>query len=59
MSKQVTIAKLNIDQELNIASKYGIRSIPSMLLFSEGQLKSTKVGAANKSNIISWIKENI
>tara|TARA_B100000965_G_C18913910_1_gene465805 strand:- start:105 stop:425 length:321 start_codon:yes stop_codon:yes gene_type:complete len=59
MSDQVTIAKLNIDSEINSGTKYGIRGIPTMLLFKDGELKATKVGATTKSNIITWIKENI
>ena len=59
MKEQVVIAKHNIDQEPNTPTKYGIRGIPTMLLFKEGQLKATKVGATTKSNIVSWIKENI
>ena len=59
MSDQVTIAKLNIDSEVNSGTKYGIRGIPTMLLFKDGELKATKVGATTKSNIVSWIKENI
>ncbi len=59
MSDQVTIAKLNIDSEVNSGTKYGIRGIPTMLLFSGGELKATKVGATTKSNIVAWIKENI
>jgi len=59
MSKEVVIAKHNIDQEPNTPTKYGIRGIPTMLLFKAGELKATKVGATTKSNIVSWIKENI
>ena len=59
LSDQVVIAKHNIDEEPNTPTKYGIRGIPTMLLFKGGELKSTKVGATTKSNIISWIKENI
>ena len=59
LSDQVVIAKHNIDEEPNTPTKYGIRGIPTMLLFKDGELKSTKVGATTKSNIISWIKENI
>ena len=59
MSNEVVIAKHNIDQEPNTPTKYGIRGIPTMLLFKSGELKSTKVGATTKSNIVSWIKENI
>ena len=59
MSEQVTIAKHNIDQEPNTPTKYGIRGIPTMLLFKNRELKATKVGASTKSNILTWIKENI
>ena len=59
MKNQVVIAKHNIDEEPNSPTKYGIRGIPTMLLFKDGQLKATKVGATTKSNIVTWIKENI
>ena len=59
MSNEITIAKHNIDNELNTPTKYGVRGIPTMLLFKGGELKATKVGATTKSNIVSWIKENI
>ena len=59
MKDKVVIAKHNIDEEPNSPTKYGIRGIPTMLLFKDGQLKATKVGATTKSNIVSWIKENI
>ena len=59
MKDQIIIAKHNIDQEPNTPTKYGIKGIPTMLLFKGGELKSTKVGATTKSNIVSWIKENI
>ena len=59
LSNEVVIAKHNIDQEPNTPTKYGIRGIPTMLLFKSGELKATKVGATTKSNIVSWIKENI
>ena len=59
MKDNVVIAKHNIDQEPNTPTKYSIRGIPTMLLFKGGELKATKVGATTKSDIISWIKENI
>ena len=55
----VVIAKHNIDSFPNMPSKYGVRGIPTMLLFKGGELKATKIGATTKSNIVSWIKENI
>ena len=59
MENDVSIAKHNIDEEPNTPTKYGVRGIPTMLLFKDGELKSTKVGATPKSDIVSWIKENI
>ena len=59
MSNEVVIAKHNIDEHPNQPTKYGVRGIPTMLLFKDGELKATKVGATTKSNIVSWIKENI
>ena len=59
MSDQVIIAKLDIDKEVNTGTRYSIRGIPTMLLFSNGEVKSTKVGATPKSDIVSCIKENI
>ncbi len=59
MKDKVVIAKHNIDNEPNTPTKYGIRGIPTMLLFKGGELKATKVGATTKSNIVAWIKENI
>ena len=59
MINEVTIAKHNIDEEPNTPTKYGVRGIPTKLLFKDGELKSTKVGATPKSDIVSWIKENI
>ena len=59
MANEITIAKHNIDKEPNTPAKYGVRGIPTMLLFKGGELKATKVGATTKSNIVSWIKKNI
>ena len=59
MGDQVIFTKHNIDEQPNMPTKYGVRSIPTMLIFKGGELKATKVGATTKSNILSWIKENI
>ena len=59
MQDQVVIAKHNIDEHPNQPTKYGVRGIPTMLFFKNGELKATKVGANTKSNICSWINENI
>ena len=59
MSDRIVVAKHNIDEHPNQPTKYGVRGIPTMLLFKDGEVKSTKIGATTKSNIVSWIKENI
>ena len=59
MVNDVVIAKHNIDNEPNTPTKYGVRGIPTMLLFKDGELKATKVGATPKSDIVTWIKENL
>jgi thioredoxin 1 len=55
MHGQVTIAKLNVDENPSTAGAYGIRSIPTLMLFKGGKLESTKVGAAPKSELKRWI----
>ena len=59
MTNDVVIAKHNIDLEPNTPTRYGIRGIPTMLMFKGGELKATKAGATTKSNIVNWIKENL
>ncbi len=57
LSEQVTIVKLNIDDHPDTPSKYGVRGIPTMILFKDGQIVDTKVGAAPKSELKRWIEE--
>ena len=59
MKNEVIVAKHNIDEHPNQPTKYGVRGIPTMILFKDGELKATKLGGTTKSNIVSWIKENI
>jgi thioredoxin 1 len=55
MQGKVTIAKLNVDENPSVASSYGIRSIPTLMLFKDGKMASSKVGAAPKSELKRWI----
>ena len=57
-NNNLTIAKINIDENPRIATDYGIRSIPTMLLFVNGELKDTKVGSMPKQELNDWIKSN-
>lgn len=56
---KLTVVKLNIDQNPETAPKYGIRGIPTLLLFIKGQLAATKVGALSKSQLKEFIDANI
>jgi thioredoxin 1 len=56
---KVKIVKLNVDENPEAPSKYGIRGIPTLMLFKDGQLASTKVGAAPKGALQTWIEQSI
>ncbi len=56
LGEKVTIAKINIDENPDAPSKYGVRGIPTMLLFKNGEVAATKVGAAPKSQLKSWLE---
>lgn len=55
LSGKLTIAKVNIDQNPETPSKYGVRGIPTMMIFKDGKAIATKVGAMPKSKIQEWI----
>ncbi|WP_188055470.1 thioredoxin TrxA [Sphingosinithalassobacter sp. CS137] len=59
MGDQVTVAKLDIDANPDAPTKYGVRGIPTMILFKNGQVAATKVGAMPKSAIKQWIESEI
>jgi thioredoxin 1 len=58
MSGKVKIAKMNVDENQNIPGQFGIRSIPTLMLFKGGQLVGTKVGAFPKGEYSKWIAAN-
>jgi thioredoxin 1 len=59
MDGKVTIAKLNVDENPETAMKYGVRSIPTLILFKNGEPASMQVGAAPKGHLSEWIKRGI
>lgn len=59
MAGQVTIAKVNIDENPEFAAKYGVRSIPTMLIFKGGEKHAEKVGAAPKMQLKQWIESAV
>ncbi len=56
---KVSIAKLNIDNNQNTPAKYGIRGIPTLMLFKDGNVIDTKVGALSKSQLVAFLDSNI
>lgn len=56
MAGDVTVAKINIDDYPSLPSKYGVRGIPTMILFKDGQEVTRKVGAMPKSKIVEWVQ---
>nr|WP_314445649.1 thioredoxin TrxA [uncultured Sphingomonas sp.] len=56
MGDKVTIAKLNIDENPETPGKYGVRGIPTMLLFKNGEPVAQKVGAMPKSQLAAWLE---
>ncbi|MCM2294423.1 thioredoxin [Allorhizobium sp. BGMRC 0089] len=55
MNGKVKIAKLNIDENPELAAKFGVRSIPTLAMFKGGEVADIKVGAAPKTALTSWI----
>ncbi|ABS68530.1 MULTISPECIES: thioredoxin [Xanthobacter] len=55
MGEKIRIVKLNVDENPATASKYGIMSIPTLLLFKDGKIASRQVGAAPKAKLVQWI----
>ena len=55
MAGKVKVVKLNVDENPQIASKFGVRSIPTLMIFKDGQLASRQIGAAPKQKLEQWI----
>jgi thioredoxin 1 len=56
---KITVAKLNIDENPETPPKYGIRGIPTLMLFKNGSVQATKVGALSKSQLTAFIDSNL
>ena len=55
MAGEVTVAKINIDENPQTPTKYGVRGIPTVILFKDGQVAATKIGALPKSKLYEWV----
>ncbi|MFA5119617.1 thioredoxin TrxA [Zavarzinia sp.] len=56
---QVTITKINIDENPGTPARYGVRGIPTLMLFRDGKVAATKVGALPKGKIVEWINNSL
>ncbi|TAK78616.1 MAG: thioredoxin TrxA [Aquabacterium sp.] len=56
---RLQIAKLNVDENREVPAKFGIRGIPTLMLFKNGQLAATKVGALSKAQLTAFIDANL
>ncbi len=56
---KLTVAKMNVDENREVPAKFGIRGIPTLMLFKDGQLAATKVGAMSKAQLTSFIDQQI
>ena len=56
---KLAVFKCNIDENPEIPSKYGVRSIPTLMIFKNGKLVDTKIGALPKSALNEWVKSNL
>jgi thioredoxin 1 len=59
LGEEVTIAKVNIDESPEAPSKYGVRGIPTMILFKHGEAVATKVGALPKTQLKEWLQAQL
>ena len=59
MDGRITVAKLNIDDNPMTPQKYGVRGIPTLMLFKDGQVAATKVGAVAKTQLQEWVESVI
>jgi thioredoxin 1 len=59
LSDKVTVAKVNIDQNPEAPTKYGVRGIPTLILFKDGEPVATKVGSLPKSQLKEWLEGQV
>ena len=56
---KMSVVKLNVDESPNIAQKFGIRSIPTLMLFMDGAVQAQKLGAMSKSQLVEFLETNL
>ena len=56
---RLQVAKMNVDENRDVPAKFGIRGIPTLMLFKQGEVEATKVGAVSKSQLTAFIDSNL
>ncbi|MDR6292614.1 MULTISPECIES: thioredoxin TrxA [Inquilinus] len=59
LGQKVSVVKLNIDENPMTPPKYGVRGIPTLMLFKDGQVAATKIGAVPKGALFNWVESNL
>jgi thioredoxin 1 len=59
MGDKLTVAKVNIDENPQTPTQYGVRGIPTLMIFKGGQVAAMKVGALPKSKLVEWVQQSI
>ncbi|MDO8605531.1 MAG: thioredoxin TrxA [Phaeospirillum sp.] len=59
MAAKITVAKINIDENPGVPGKYGVRGIPTLMIFKDGQVAATKIGALPKSKLFEWVEASL
>lgn len=59
LGEKIQVVKVNIDENPLTPTKYGVRGIPTLMIFKDGELTATRVGALPKSKLVEWVHESI
>lgn len=59
LGDKITVAKVNIDDNPATPGRYGVRGIPTLMIFKDGQVAATKIGALPKSKLYEWVEQSI
>ena len=59
MGAKLTVAKVNIDDNPQTPTQYGVRGIPTLMIFKDGKVAATKVGALPKSKLMEWVQQSL
>ena len=59
MAGKITVVKVNIDENPATPSRYGVRGIPTLMIFKNGEIAATKIGALPKSKLVEWVESSL